>query len=221
MTTLVTLPRDAALHMLRFAFFPGFDYASPRVNELKFLLRDRDLSFDGLVEKRELVELARTSDATSGTDGNVNLRGMRRGVRNSMTPPTGADAKLPPSLVVPTIPRPEEARRQAPFDTVPAGVTLGLNSMKAAVHVSTVSQELKHVVMDDSLWSGPLAALEEAFKAGEDPRTNRRNRDEGILRRPVRTNTETRGGRIRGTRCQSSTDTTRSPTTSRCCARTF
>jgi hypothetical protein len=53
MATLETMPRDAAQHIFRLAFFR--DYASLSVRQLKFLLKDRDVSIDGVVEKHELV----------------------------------------------------------------------------------------------------------------------------------------------------------------------
>ena len=177
MATLETLPRDVALHILRFAFFPDFDYASLSVAELQVLLKHRQVSFDGVEEKQELVELARTSDATSGTESDVNQRGVGRGDHDwDKPPPTVAAAKLPTSLEVPTLPRPEvfvpkRNAPQVPFDPVPVGVTFGSNAVNAAVHISTVSKELKHMVTDDTLWSAPLAALEEAFKAEGDPGT--------------------------------------------------
>ena len=80
----------------------------------------------------------------------------------------------PASLKVPELPRPEVhvARRdapQVPFDPVPAGVTAGLNAVKAAAHVATASKALRDVVMDDALWEEPLAALEQVFQLGHDP----------------------------------------------------
>jgi hypothetical protein len=80
----------------------------------------------------------------------------------------------PASLEVPELPRPEVhvARRdapQVPFDPVPAGVTAGLNAVKAAAHIATASKALRDVVMDDALWEEPLAALEQVFQLGDDP----------------------------------------------------
>ena len=178
MATLETMPRDAAQHIFRLAFFR--DYASLSVRQLKFLLKDRDVSIDGVVEKHELVELAHASDAASGTESDVNQRGVGRGNRE-YGPPSGADPKLPPSVEVPQLPRPEvyvhkRDAPQVPFDPVPVGVTLGLNAVKAAVHISMVSKELGDVVMDDTLWSAQLDALEEAFEDGVDPGTAKTRR---------------------------------------------
>jgi hypothetical protein len=80
----------------------------------------------------------------------------------------------PASLKVPKLPRPEVhvAKRdapQVPFDLVPAGVTAGLNAVKAAAHVATASKALRDVVMDDALWEEPLDALEQVFQLGDDP----------------------------------------------------
>lgn len=80
----------------------------------------------------------------------------------------------PASLKVPKLPRPEVhvAKRdapQVPFDPVPAGVTAGLNAVKAAAHIATASKALRDVVMDDALWKEPLAALEQVFQLGDDP----------------------------------------------------
>jgi hypothetical protein len=80
----------------------------------------------------------------------------------------------PASLEVPEVPRPEVhvAKRnapQVPFDPVPAGVTAGLNAVKAAAHIATASKALRDVVMDDALWKEPLAALGQAFQLGDDP----------------------------------------------------
>jgi hypothetical protein len=183
MATLEPMPRDAAQHIFRLAFFR--DYASLSVRQLKFLLKDRDVSIDGVVEKHELVELAHASDAASGTESDVNQRGVRRG-KSEYGPPSGADPKLPPSVEVPQLPRPEvyvhkRDAPQVPFD--PVGVTLGLNAVKAAVHISMVSNELGDVVMDDTLWSAPLDALEEAFEDGEDPGTDK-TKLEGLFAPP-------------------------------------
>ena len=189
MATLETLPRDVALHILRFALFPDdFDYASLSVGELKLLLKERHVSFDDVAEKHELVELARTSDAASGTEGDVNQRGVGRGEPDYFKPPTGATTKLPPSLEVPTLPPPEvfvpkRDAPQVPFDPVPVGVTFGLNAVKAAVHISTVSKERKRVVMDDTLWSAPLDALKKEFEAEKDPGTDKRL-NEGLFAPP-------------------------------------
>jgi hypothetical protein len=98
MTTFETLPRDVALNIFRFAFFP--DYASLSVRELK----------------------------------------------SSLQVPT-----LPP----PEVYVPKRDAPQVPFDPVPVGVTRGLIAVKAALHISTVSKELKLVAMDDTLWSAP------------------------------------------------------------------
>ena len=78
------------------------------------------------------------------------------------------------SLEVPQLPRPEVhvARRdapQVPFDPVPAGVTAGLDAVKAAAHIATASKALRDVVMDDALWKKPLAALKRVFRLGDDP----------------------------------------------------
>ena len=80
----------------------------------------------------------------------------------------------PASLKVPQLPRPEVhvAKRdapQVPFDPVPAGVTAGLNAVKAAAHIATVAKALRDVVMDDALWKEPLAALKQVFELGDDP----------------------------------------------------
>ena len=80
----------------------------------------------------------------------------------------------PASLEVPELPRPEVhvAKRnapQVPFDPVPAGVTAGLNAVKAAAHIATAAKALRDVVMDDALWEEPLAALEQVFQLGDDP----------------------------------------------------
>lgn len=80
----------------------------------------------------------------------------------------------PASLKVPKLPRPEVhvAKRdapQVPFDPVPAGVTAGLNAVKAAAHIATASKALRDVVMDDALWEEPLDALEQVFQLGDDP----------------------------------------------------
>lgn len=80
----------------------------------------------------------------------------------------------PASLEVPELPRPEVhvAKRnapQVPFDPVPAGVTAGLNALKAAARIATAAKALRDVVMDDALWKEPLAALGQAFQLGDDP----------------------------------------------------
>ena len=83
-----------------------------------------------------------------------------------------ADTKVPVSLDVPEIPRPEVYKErvddtgQVPFDPVPVGVRQGLNAVKNAANASVVSRSYKHLVLDEELWEPPLAALEEAFKAG-------------------------------------------------------